>query len=532
MFAQGARTGGLKQAATRLESFRKDEAGSVVVLAIFVILGMVAAMGFAVDVMRAEQMRVRAQAALDQALLAAADLDQQQDPETVVRDHLAKSGFDPNLAQVVVSPGLYSREISASLEFDVGSIFLNVATPESYSISASGAVADEAESIEIALMLDVSDAMAVDGRLDAMKAAARDFVSTVLSDPGTAERTSIVIVPFGGQVNAAPILPHMTLPQDRDYSAGYLALTPTATASPCIGFAPSAYAATSLPATGEFTRSDMFDPWSTDILRPSSVCPVSATQQIHLQSNDIATLHAHIEALQAGGGASPDIAMKWGNILLDTSFAPVVTAMVGAGQLGAGMAGRPFPQTRANAVKIAVLLSSGTVTDEPYLAAARATGLSNVWFDQTAGASIYVDRPRTAADYYRPTLRNWTLQPGGGIRAIQLDWPDVFHHYSVNYVARMLLAPTGPTTATQWMDILVDEVPATTKEGQLTAACEAARAAGTTIYTIGVGASEAGAALLGACASSSAHHFPVAETDIAGTFAAIGRHVNRLRLTN
>ena len=75
------------------DGFVRDERGSFIIFGIAVFMLMCLAGGIAVDTMRYETHRVHVQGTLDRAVLAAASLDQDLDPEEVVLDYFTKAGL-------------------------------------------------------------------------------------------------------------------------------------------------------------------------------------------------------------------------------------------------------------------------------------------------------------------------------------------------------------------------------------------------------------------------------------------------------
>ena len=64
----------------------------ITIFTCFMIVIMVMVCGIGVDIMRHEMERNLIQSVADRAVLAAADLDQELDPEAVVRDYFLKAG--------------------------------------------------------------------------------------------------------------------------------------------------------------------------------------------------------------------------------------------------------------------------------------------------------------------------------------------------------------------------------------------------------------------------------------------------------
>ena len=111
---------------TRLDGFKKDESGSLLIFSLFVFVAMLCVAGLAVDFMRVETQRVRLQSTLDRAVLAGASLEQTLDSETVVRDYFERAGLSEFLDSVDVIPGTYSKTVEAHASASVRPYFLQM----------------------------------------------------------------------------------------------------------------------------------------------------------------------------------------------------------------------------------------------------------------------------------------------------------------------------------------------------------------------------------------------------------------------
>ncbi|WP_185020751.1 Tad domain-containing protein [Histidinibacterium lentulum] len=171
-------------------------------LFIFVLMLMIG--GLAVDVMRAEGRRIDLQAAMDSAVLAAADLDQIRNPRDVVLDYIDRAGFDADEVQVTVSESLNGREVSALAELTTGTYFMRLVGIETIQTALGSSARELISDVEISLVLDISGSMRDSGKMDNLKAAAQTFVRTTLRGD-LATRTSINLVPYAGQTNPGPI---------------------------------------------------------------------------------------------------------------------------------------------------------------------------------------------------------------------------------------------------------------------------------------------------------------------------------------
>jgi Flp pilus assembly protein TadG len=93
--------------------FVRHQSGSTTVFSVVMTLLILIVAGAAVDIMRFEATRALLQTTMDRAVLAAADLDQDQGSETVVQDYLAKAGLKSALSGVTSDTGLNFRTVNA-----------------------------------------------------------------------------------------------------------------------------------------------------------------------------------------------------------------------------------------------------------------------------------------------------------------------------------------------------------------------------------------------------------------------------------
>jgi Flp pilus assembly protein TadG len=184
----------------RVRRFRRDESGVLAIWALFMLVMTLMAGSLGIDFMLAEMRRAQLQSALDRAVLAAADLDQLQDPEAVVQSYMKVAGVEEYLGDVKVDSGLNYRRVSADLSMKQNTLLLSMLGTDSLLLGASGMAEEVIPNTEISLVLDISGSMRFSNRMDHLKPAAREFVRTVLR--GDAGRTtSINLVPYAGQTN-------------------------------------------------------------------------------------------------------------------------------------------------------------------------------------------------------------------------------------------------------------------------------------------------------------------------------------------
>ncbi|MEY8840730.1 pilus assembly protein TadG-related protein, partial [Cribrihabitans sp. XS_ASV171] len=128
--------------------------------------------GIGIDLMRYERNRAALQYTLDRAVLAAADLDQSADPDTVVRDYLDQAGLLQYLTGITVEEGLGFRKVEASAESAFPTQFMHMSGVDTLNAPARSVAEESIGVVEISLILDVSGSMGRNNRLRNLKVAA------------------------------------------------------------------------------------------------------------------------------------------------------------------------------------------------------------------------------------------------------------------------------------------------------------------------------------------------------------------------
>lgn len=189
----------------KLGRFIREDGGNVTVFSVFMLVLIIAITGASVDIMRFEAVRAKMQSTMDRAVLAAADLDQKQDPIAVVNDYMDKAGLSEVLSDVTVEQGDNYRTVTASGRGTMDTIFLHMSGFDTMTAPARSAAEEKIANVEISLVLDISGSMRFNNRMDQMKPAAQAFVNKVMTD-NTNGVTTLSLVPFAGQVNPGDIL--------------------------------------------------------------------------------------------------------------------------------------------------------------------------------------------------------------------------------------------------------------------------------------------------------------------------------------
>ncbi|WP_172429177.1 Tad domain-containing protein [Mameliella alba] len=139
--------------------------------------------GVGVDMMHAELKRTKVQNTLDRAVLAAANIENVQAPEIVVRDYLTVMGLGDALTSVQAEQGLSSKRVAAMGEASIHSGFMSLIGVNSLDASGLAAAEYSSSNLEISMVLDVSGSMAGNSKIDNLRNAAQEFVD-ILMPPG------------------------------------------------------------------------------------------------------------------------------------------------------------------------------------------------------------------------------------------------------------------------------------------------------------------------------------------------------------
>lgn len=523
--------------------FVQDQNGNVTVFSVLMILLVLTVSGAAVDIMRFEATRATLQTTLDRAVLAAADLDQDQDPHDVVVDYLTKVGVEKVLSGITVDQGMNYRTVTAWGEADLSTYFLRMSGIDTLTPPALSVAEEKISNVEISLVLDVSGSMGSNSRIVNLRTAAKQFVDTVVQpyEEGSG-LTTVSIVPYNATVNLGPMLSsRYNLSDLHDYSH-------------CAIFPDTAFTQIAISTTAELERLAHFDLYSsnessTSLSRPW--CATGTDSEVIVHSADTQRLNAHIDSLGADGNTAIDLGMKWGAALLDPSAKPVVASLVGAGGVIAPAATRPAHYDDPEAIKFIVVMTDGANTTEYDLKPQYKYGMSNVWVDERSTSSLSDDRYSLLVDdnygsnndvYFRQRYENssWSYRyqntPDGGGNARRLSNAELFARFGTKAVAKKMYERPyydGYVSYNSYYDVYYGYtaiVGSTSADARLADICRTAKEAGIVIFSVAFEAPAAGQAALADCASSAAHYFDVEGVEIAETFHSIARQINSLRL--
>ena len=423
--------------------FIDNESGAMTPMTLGFLMIIITVTGFAVDVMRYDRERARLQYALDRAVLAAADLDQDLCPEDVIRDYLSKEGLDQFIDFIDVQPNVCGstavtidgyRRVEAVVSMDVPTHFMGMAGTKWIRdlknptiLARVHSVAEESiDDVEISLVLDVSGSMNSYGRLTNLKVAATDFVQE-MADKTEDGKLSISVIPYATQVAVSDSL--MSSLQ-ANFMTGApspgSAFTGVNDYANCLNFTSTEFNSSSFDLDLIRARTLHFTPWSTYDRRPTNgivyneVCDRRSNREVATMQKDPGTLNTFINNLEASGNTSIDLGLKWGLTLLDQSFQPVAADLAANNEIPAEFATRPNTYASNDSMKVVVLMTDGANTTQYIVKEPYREGGSNLWWNRHEANYSTYDTVREK--YYWHDVPNYEWDSDLGIYWAREVW--------------------------------------------------------------------------------------------------------------
>ena len=342
------------------------------IFAMFMLFMMILVGGIGVDLMRNEMERTRQQAAVDGAVLAAANLQVDATPQEIFTNFMAASGYNVDASGLTVETGVGSRRVSYTNTDTTPTQFMRLVGQDDLPIFTVSEATHSIDALEVSLVLDVSSSMLSNNRLTSMIPAARNFVDIVLDDE-LEDITTVNLVPFGGDVNVGDLMfqrlggVHQTALADvtQEYLDYIDTIVAPANARSCLDLNQSDLNSFVLPSAGAYAQIPHFGVWNEPDAGPDgrsgAWCPTEGSRVIY-GSNDRTQLHNAINSFSTSDGTGTQWAMKYGVALLDPSSRDDFAALRSAGELGSDYTDRPHQWEDAS--KYLVLMTDGGTSRE------------------------------------------------------------------------------------------------------------------------------------------------------------------------
>ena len=554
------------------EEFRSDETGSLTIFSLFLFVLILMMAGMAVDLLRHEHGRVAMQNTLDTAVLAASAINQDMDPDAVVRDFVQKAGFDPNAITIDTADNLISGQVSsryviASSDITIETMFMDMMGIDELRGFTQTRAEEANPRVEISLILDVSGSMAWASadpsvtKMEALQTAANDFIDTVFAN-NDASNIAISIIPYNHQVFLPDELRNRLTINDStqtvspvpSYPGSIASYQTSNPASRCVVFDAVDYDTRQITDNGTVNMSGVFlqdyfgweynGVWQQDFETPyewAKWCNDHGPKVLPF-TNDQAALKNHINSLEARGATAVNHGMKWGVALLDPSMRPILDQMVTANERPAGMEIFPSNYGNSDTQKYVILMTDGANTNQFDLKPEYKSGPSRVWYSANEGSSdaydgYYVLMPDNPGSerFYRPRSpydasdNEYHNQPPSD--AVQLDYHELYQRFGIESAATYFFENEDTAAYDDHMDA-AEQNGFGTADTRTRAICDAAKYnGGITVYSVAFEAPTAAGQLLDYCASAAGNYFDVEGTDISSAFSAIASQIALLRLT-
>ncbi|MEM8578179.1 MAG: TadE/TadG family type IV pilus assembly protein [Pseudomonadota bacterium] len=457
------------RSAAALARFARDERGTMTLFGVYIFMMMLLVGGIGVDLMRNEMERVRLQNTVDRAVLAAADLDQELDPTAVVNDYFAKAGMSSYVNSVTINEGLNFRIVTADASTASQTQFMRLMGVPDLPVPAISQAEERIANVEISMVLDISGSMGSNNKIKNMRDAAKVFVDTVIREE-TEDLISLSMVPYSEHVNAGPDL-FGAFKTIRRHNYSF-----------CMEFPNSEYTKTKINRSLTYDQGQHFQ-WGYDSKNRvnNPMCPKQWYEQVVTHSQNATDLKNRIGKMQARGSTSIFLGMKWAVGLLDPDFNTILRKLNTAGKVDNEFISRPAAYSDVETLKTIVLMTDGR----------------NHYSNRIA--SWAYDAPSEYVHWSKNNFWYWLY--------------DNVHHSQRHYYynADIYTPSTG--------DFYLDQI------------CDAAKAKGIVVWSIGFEVDNHGATQMKNCASSPSHFFRVEGVEISEAFEAIARSINQLRLT-
>lgn len=361
--------------------FARDEDGAMFILALFLFLTLLIVSGLSVDLMRYEMQRTRLQATMDRALLAAAHPDQENNRKDVVMDYFERSGLENYIKRedVKVTVASDGTMVTATANMNVGTPFLNYVGVEYINAPASGGAAKVNQLTEISLVVDVSGSMddpATTGysKIYELRKAAKEFSNLLLCNPNDGSKstdctidnykTSISLIPYSTQVNVGQKI------------LSKYSRTDAQTDAYCATFLDSDFNDAFIKQTAEYPNKNLRQ--AAKFYRYGGTyknsngdaylsCHTDEWREVVAFEHSPTAMETKIGTLLAKGDTAIDIGLKWGVALLHHEAEPVITSLIGDGEVSQNFSGRPYNPATTSSSKFVVLMTDGQNTNHHHL---------------------------------------------------------------------------------------------------------------------------------------------------------------------
>ncbi len=345
-----------------LRGWRKARQGSISLNFAVLILPILAGVGGTIDIANLSSAKHKLQIISDAAALTAANGNHTIEEREAMFAAYVTNAVDPKWGISDIDPKAnvshvgHNVEVTGQVSATVGTIILQHANHSGAVKVVSEAVVGK-QTVELVLAIDISSSMN-GARITEARAAAKQFIETLLTREELQDRINISIVPFGGTVRVPNLMSSMIVSQaalrDPDVQKHWM----DGAWNGCFELSPADLAAKIKPSD-QFAHMPDFYTWR----KTNPWCPRNGSEFLPLTDNET-VLKSKIDVMQLSDGTGTDHGMAWARANLSSDW---------TNRFPGGKAG--LPAEGSNEVKkIIVLMTDGGVTGQHMVKTQHMTG--------------------------------------------------------------------------------------------------------------------------------------------------------------
>jgi Flp pilus assembly protein TadG len=188
-----------------IQSYFRSTAGNTAIIFSMAAVPLLLASGAAVDMVRANRTQAVLQGAADAAALGGGVSSQsKKEIEKLVEDYFVANGAPEALdfvEKIEAKQDKMSGTFTVAIKGKINTSFMKLAGIQTLDIGATAEVMRGSQALEIVLVLDNTDSMNAEGRLDALKVSAKELVREIFKNKQSDTYIKLGIVPFANYVN-------------------------------------------------------------------------------------------------------------------------------------------------------------------------------------------------------------------------------------------------------------------------------------------------------------------------------------------
>lgn len=185
-----------------------DERGAVAVMAALVLVPILGLVGLGVDAARAYLVEAKLSQALDAAALAGGRVmfsdSRDDDVRRYFHANLPDGYLGARLSDVAITADASGETLTVTASATLDTALMRLLGHPTLNVGARSVVSRASRGLELALVMDNTGSMLSNGRIDAMKAGARELVGILYGDRERIPNVWVSLIPYTAAVNIGP----------------------------------------------------------------------------------------------------------------------------------------------------------------------------------------------------------------------------------------------------------------------------------------------------------------------------------------